>query len=316
MTACRICGNSGGNRIHRAREMHFGWGDEFDYVECSDCGCLQIAEIPPDLARFYPADYYAFGADPGPPGGRGLRAGLIRRWLRHSIAGRDPLGWLLSLRWRRPPEYTSWFRRTSTGFAAPILEVGCGSGRLLRLLRWIGFRDLTGIDPYAPEEPDGEGLRIRRRRVEDHDGSYDLVLLQSSFEHVEDPLLVLREVRRLTATGRFAFVRTPIASSWAFRHYGVNWVQLDAPRHLHLLTPTSMEILAERAGFAVADVVFDSTEFQLWGSEQYERGVPLTDPGSHAMSPVLSAEEIAARRRRAAELNARGEGDSACFYLT
>ena len=51
--SCRICGNATGNRLHRAREMQFGTGEEFDYVECAGCGCVQIAEIPADLQRFY-----------------------------------------------------------------------------------------------------------------------------------------------------------------------------------------------------------------------------------------------------------------------
>jgi hypothetical protein len=42
---CRVCGNSSGNRVHRAREMFAGTRDEFDYVECASCGTLQIREV-------------------------------------------------------------------------------------------------------------------------------------------------------------------------------------------------------------------------------------------------------------------------------
>ena len=54
--SCRICGGSPGAR-HVAREMMYGTREAFGYFECSSCGCLQIAEVPADLARFYPADY-------------------------------------------------------------------------------------------------------------------------------------------------------------------------------------------------------------------------------------------------------------------
>ena len=54
---CRICGNKEGNAPFEAREMMFGTRERFTYFECNSCGCLQIAEIPDDLARFYAADY-------------------------------------------------------------------------------------------------------------------------------------------------------------------------------------------------------------------------------------------------------------------
>jgi len=33
------------------REMMYGFRDEFIYIECSECGCLQIAEIPEDISN-------------------------------------------------------------------------------------------------------------------------------------------------------------------------------------------------------------------------------------------------------------------------
>ena len=35
---CKICGNTDGNKIHAAREMLFGYREEFKYIECSKCG--------------------------------------------------------------------------------------------------------------------------------------------------------------------------------------------------------------------------------------------------------------------------------------
>ena len=61
---CRICGNTEKNLIHKAQEMMFGTRDEFDYLECSACGTLQIVEIP-DLSCYYPRDYYSFVSEEG-----------------------------------------------------------------------------------------------------------------------------------------------------------------------------------------------------------------------------------------------------------
>src|SRR4051812_28975449 len=60
---CSICENSANVRIHRAREMMFGTREEFDYLECARCGTVQIVEVPSDLGRHYPPDYFAFNAE-------------------------------------------------------------------------------------------------------------------------------------------------------------------------------------------------------------------------------------------------------------
>jgi hypothetical protein len=133
-----------------------------------------------------------------------------------------------------------------------------------------------------------------------------------------DPAAALGEVRRLLRPGAFALIRIPLAGSFAWREYGPDWVQLDAPRHLHLHTLASMRLLAERASFEVDRVEFDSTGFQFWGSEQYRRGIALFDARSYAVAPrraVFSPAEIGAFEVRAEELNRSGEADSACFYL-
>ena len=56
---CEICG-SGQSATHHTREMMLGLGDRFDYSECLGCGRLRLLNPPPDLSRYYPADYYSF----------------------------------------------------------------------------------------------------------------------------------------------------------------------------------------------------------------------------------------------------------------
>jgi len=107
-------------------------------------------------------------------------------------------------------------------------------------------------------------------------------------------------------------------SSYAWQHYGVDWVQLDAPRHLYLFAHESIAHLAAATGFDVIDVRCDADAFQFWGSEQYRRGIPLRDERSYAVNPaagLFSAAEMADWSRRAVQLNQQGQGDQACFVL-
>jgi len=201
-----------------------------------------------------------------------------------------------------------------------ILEVGSGAGDKLLELRHGGLRHLTGIDPFIQSGINyGEHVRIRKGFVEDITETFDFVMLHHSFEHMPQPREAFKKLKTLVPTGRFILIRVPVSNCYAWKKYGVNWVQLDAPRHFFLHTPRSLGLLAEEAGLEMVATVYDSRGFQLWGSEQYLRDIPLKDPRSPFCNPegqtLFSQEELAAFAARARELNENGEGDQACFYF-
>lgn len=312
---CRICDNESNNTVVAAREFMFGTEDPFEYFQCGRCGCLQITRVPDNLGDYYPDEYYSFGA--------ARRETGLRRWLQRRRAvwvleGRGLVGRLVAARFG-VPDTLEHVRRTGLAYADPVLEAGSGSGERLLALNAYGFSDLTGIDPYVEKSTDpAPGVRILKQELSEHDGSYALVMLHHAFEHMDHPRAVMKHIHRLLAPGGTALVRIPLASSAAFRTYGADWVQLDAPRHLYLHTADSMKIVADGAGMNITGVVYDSTAFQFWGSEQYRRGIPLRDPRSYATDPdnsVFSPAEIGEYERRAVRLNETGQGDQACFYL-
>jgi SAM-dependent methyltransferase len=314
MFACRICHNVAGNEAFTAREMMFGSREEFTYFTCAGCGCLQIAAVPDDMAPYYPPDYYSYHlCEPG-----ALKRFFKRRHARHALGERNLLGRLLDRRYPRP-DFVAWVERADVASTDAVLDVGCGAGQLLLEMQVAGFTNLTGIDPYlAGETARGPGLRILRRSLDDVSGLFDFVMLHHAFEHFADPLASLRRVRRLLSPGGTVLIRVPVADTYAWRTYGVDWVQLDAPRHFFLHTRRSMAILAAAADLTVTDVSYDATAFQFWGSEQYRRGIPLRDDRSYGVNPhasVFTAADIRRFEREADRLNRDGEGDQACFYL-
>lgn len=335
--ACRICGNSRGNRAHHAREMFLGTRDPFTYVECSACGTIQLDRIP-ELGRYYPEDYYSFRPAEGAAGGVGLKRRLARRgaaFLRRRAARyyctrrralgeyRSPLGRLFASRMGRlvvgfPAHIRDAPIDLGLTLRSKVLDVGSGAGTDLVSLSHFGFRDLTGVDPFLGASTDcGNGVRLLKAELSEVVGRFDLITANHSIEHVTDPRAALGEIRRLLKPGRYAVIRVPVVSH-AWRVYGTNWVQLDPPRHIHLFTADGLKRLAADAGFSADGVVFDSTAFQFWGSEQYARDIALTDAHSYFISPASSmfkAADIAEFERRAVELNRRGQGDQAIFYL-
>lgn len=316
MLKCRVCGNDSANRDFDAQEKMFGSGESFRYFECSRCRCLQIEIPPPDLSRHYPEEYFtkrevAMRSSP-------VRDALKRFRNGYALFGRPTIGKLLCAKYPADGRLES-LSRIPLRRDARILDVGCGKGHLLQSLRGLGFKALLGIDRFNAEEIDcGNGLHIRKQDVHQTEGTWDVVMFHHSFEHVPDPDETLRSASRLLSFGGYCLIRVPIVPSYAWEHYGTDWVQLDAPRHLFLHSLESIRVLAAGSSLELTDVVYDSTSFQFWGSEQYARGIPLADPRSHGRNPgdsVFSEAQIEEFEVRAARLNEEGRGDQAAFYL-
>jgi SAM-dependent methyltransferase len=313
--SCGICGHTEGNQVFTAREMMFGWGDPFDYLECAGCGCLQLLTPPEDPGRYYPTDYYSFG---DAETGGGTLARFVRRKRFEQALGRPSLAGRLLIRARGEPPVPEWLRHAEANLDDALLDVGTGSGHLLLMLRDMGFTRLTGVDPYVDGDLHYEGASVRKCSLEQVEGAFDLVMFHHSLEHMPDPAGALREAARLTRPGRQVLVRVPVAGKYAWREYGADWVQLDAPRHTHLHAEQSLRLLGEAAGLDLERVVYDSWSLQFWGSEQYRRGIPLRSEGSWLTNPDRSPftqAEIDRFEERARALNAAGDGDQACFYF-
>lgn len=314
---CRICGNSLSNSVWEVREMMLGSAGTFTYFECASCGCLQIATLPPKIEQYYPREgYYSFS--PVPTAGSKAQSYFKRARMDYILHRRNLLGWFVT-RVKGTPLMLTLIAHTEANFSDSVLDVGSGAGHLLFELGECGFTNLTGIDPYIEKGITySNGVRIIKGELQDLHEQYDLIMLHHSFEHMWDPRTTLKQLHRLLKPHRQVLIRIPTVSSFAWKKYREKWVQLDAPRHFYLHSKRSVELLAQQSGFKLRDVIYDSTGFQFWGSEQYIKGISLNDPKSVAVnkaSPLFSSEELARFEREAAQLNKRGEGDMAAFYL-
>ncbi len=316
MNACRICGNGNGNNRFKAYEMMYGWGDEFDYFECSSCGCIQIADIPKDISRFYPADYYSLAKEKVRPAGK-IKSFIKReRSKRFLLDGKNVIGRFIAAIYP-PPDILTLLKKAGACLDSKILDVGCGSGKLLLKLRKEGFTSLTGLDTNLAENIDYDnGVKLYKGEIGTVPGSFDIVMMHHVLEHIADPVKALREIHgKLAARGRL-IVRMPVAGTYAWRKYGKDWVQFDPPRHVIIHTEKSMKLIADKTGFAIREIEYDSGDFQFWGSEKIKRGLALKAqvPGSLA-EEIFSEEKMGSYREKAAELNKEHDGDSAVFIL-
>ena len=313
---CKVCGNSENNKTVRVKEMMFGFRDEFTYFECSKCGCLQIAEIPKNMEKYYPSNYYSFKK-----GGSNnfMKQILKRKRDEYALLKKGLIGKALCIKYPNP--LFDMISQIGVNYNSRILDVGCGAGNLLYSLNEMSFKDLMGVDPYMGGDVIDGNVKILKKTIHElpDDQKFDLVMSNHSFEHISDQLETLSKISKILSENGVCLIRIPVKTEYIWNRYGVNWVQIDAPRHFFLHTLKSFELLVEKSGLSIQDVIFDSTEFQFWGSESYKRDVPLTAGNSYSVNPkksIFTSKQIREFRKMAKELNKNKQGDQAAFYLT
>ena len=312
---CRICGNAADTPIVVAREMMFGLRETFEYFQCDRCNCLQIKKIPESMNTYYPNDYYSFGKFKGDRF-KGFSGKLKKLQYEGAVFGKGLFKNLFGRRFRRKLYYI--FEGLNVRRNTRILDVGCGNGgNFLYPLAEIGFINVVGCDPYLAQPiAYDNGLRVENVDIEAMGGTYDIITYHHAFEHLEKPFENLQKVYELLVEGGVCIIRIPTVSSFAWEHYGTDWVQLDAPRHFYLHSKESMQILADKTGFELFDIVYDSTYFQFSGSENYLKDIPLTNPKKKGFRNSINRKVNKSKyERMARKLNRRKQGDQAAFYL-
>src|SRR5438552_6339339 len=313
MKACKICGNEAGNKIHHAREIMFGFRDKFDYLECGQCGCVQLMEIPRDMARYYPPNYYSFQTQGW------LMTRVRRRWSAYNRGKRSLIGWFVTELYF-PNNAMKAVHRLNLPKNARILEIGSGSGRLLQDLCYFGFTDVSGVDPFIAKDLHYQnGPTIYKRQLDEMQGPYDLIMLNHSYEHMDHPAETMRTIARLLKKGGRVIIRIPVASSWGWKHYGINWAHIDAPRHFYLHTFKSMDLLAGQAGLKVTDTIHEAEEISITASESFTKDIPLEDPRyplSSSLKRLNGCIKRKSDKQKVEEINSHKEADLICFYLT
>ncbi|WP_114751641.1 class I SAM-dependent methyltransferase [Pleomorphovibrio marinus] len=301
ITICKTCLSEGEHPIYSIREMMFGSGEYFRYLQCRQCNSIQLVDEPKDIEYYYPDDYYAYS----PLILSNFQVNLIKR-LRLKAFLQSEVELL-------KPVYGEWMKFLSAKKNERIADIGCGNGQLLYELFATGFRHLEGFDPFIPASRQvNKKVKLHKKGLEEVDGEYDVIMLHHTFEHLKDPRKAIEKITQLLAPGGRCLLRMPVADAEVWDIYRENWVQLDAPRHFIIPSIKGIQILADAFGLELYKVVFDSTEFQFWGSECYKEGVSFVHEFT---SDKFSRDDMKRYKEKAIKLNAEGKGDQACFYL-
>lgn len=116
-------------------------------------------------------------------------------------------------------------RWPAMGRTARILDLGCGAGDMVRLLRQRGYL-AWGSDLEAPNSGDADlylALEPSTGQIATGDGTFDVVISNQVLEHVMDLPAVFREIRRILRPGGVSLHAFPSRWSLVEQHVNVPW---------------------------------------------------------------------------------------------
>jgi 2-polyprenyl-3-methyl-5-hydroxy-6-metoxy-1,4-benzoquinol methylase len=264
--ACALCGGSGEALYAGQRDRLFGAGGKWNLKRCvnPDCGVVWLDPMPlrEDLWKAY-LSYYTHAPRPD-----GRQAGAVKRLylrMKHGYwAGRygyqaesqgllnRVLGRLLYLFPVKRASVDEEVRYLSRVPGGRLLDVGCGTGEWLALMRGFGWQvQGNDFDASAVEVARGMGLDVVCGALEAQefpDNRFDAITLNHVIEHVPDPMETLRECARILKPGGKVLLFTPNAASFGHSMFKQDWRGLEVPRHLQVLTPRALEGALRNAG--------------------------------------------------------------------
>ena len=152
--------------------------------------------------------------------------------------------------------------RRELGDNAKILDLGCGNGALLIILRQFGPKEweLHGIDPYSnldhlsEEKISAHPINIEALDLESY---FDAIILNQTIEHFRDVPNILRNVHRLLKPGGKIIIETPNTNGLDAKLFKLRyWGGYHFPRHFFLFNPSNLTELLHQNGFKTLDVEF------------------------------------------------------------
>jgi len=300
--------------------MMFGIKETFDYFECCKCGCFQIINIPTNIELHYSnEEYYSFDKLKKI---RNTLTKLIRiKRNEYIVFNKGRLGKLINKIFPQPGDSIFYvLRNIELKKDYKILDVGCGNGAFLYYLRELGFKNLTGVDPYVNDEIIGEDLKIFKLQIQDlpTEAEFDLIIFNHSFEHLPQPHETILKLSDLLSEDGLCIIRMPVKNDYIWKLYGSDWMQIDAPRHFYVHTNKSFQILLDKSDLEIQKTVYDSSEYQFYASEQIKKDIPLISKRSYLINPkksIFTEKQINEYKKKSNELNKNNMGDQAIFFI-
>lgn len=235
--ACPACGHPDFRVLFVATDrLYQTTRESFQIVECRCCGLIRLypRPAPAEMRRYYPESYWYVSEE--------TAADRLEEAYRRFVLN----------------DHLEFVRRAlrdskETGL---VLDVGCGGGLFLRMLRERGAR-VVGLDVSvraAAAAWKRHGLPVACGTLEYAPlapESCAAVTLFHVLEHLWDPQVHLESAHALLRPAGRLIVQVPNAACWQFLLFGENWSGIDIPRHLVNYRARDLETLLTSCGFQI-----------------------------------------------------------------
>ena len=259
---CDLCGGRESEVFAQGTDYEYQTTlDAFLFRQCCDCGHVYLNPRPADseLGSIYPSTYYSYVQRENERGSDSAVGRLRTKY--HCGNLRAAFGDLVG----------------GTG-PTRVLDVGCGDGRFLDLMR-LTFGEAIetyGIDfdEQAVKDAEQKGHQTQLGTFEEADypsGFFHIIYISHVIEHLPSPRQFLERSNDLLAWDGAVHIETPninCAEAGLFRQK--YWGGYHFPRHWNLFTPETIARLSGECGFQLKAVRYGSSPVFL------NRGMHLT----------------------------------------
>ena len=236
---CLVCDANKPVFLYSGFDRLLGIEGEFKLVTCSNCGFVYLNPMLPEneISTYYPASYYSFQEWTE-------KVGFFRSFYR-------------KLKWRSLSPFNMTRAPGVPKFKknGRLLDLGCGSGETLSILKRIGWETYgVEIDKKAAAYANSKGLKVFDQDLcslhfpDDH---FDVIRMRSVLEHLYDAPQIMDEIYRILNKEGSLLLICPNIRSFSSKLFKARWYHLDLPRHLYHFSPISLASFLKKQHFQI-----------------------------------------------------------------
>lgn len=271
---CPLCQSKNIGLFLKTKD-HSITGEAFDIWQCNDCTFTftQDPPAPAAIGPYYKGEEYISHSD--------SKEGLVNK-LYHQARE-----YMLGRKYQLVDRLTK---------GKHLLDVGTGTGYFPDYMQRKGYT-VTGVEIDEDARQYGSqkfGITIHPPAFL-RDGavtaSYDAISLWHVLEHLYTPKEDMRRFHQLLKEDGVLVIAVPNLTSRDARKYGAHWAAYDVPRHLWHFSPATMEKLAQKTGFQVAEthhMPMDPFYVSIMSSK-YQNGGGLIGGALNGLSSYLNS---------------------------